>query len=155
MCSSEAERNVAAVKTIHRGNAAEAAVLAALARADIPVLLPFGGGLAFDLAAVIPPDERIIRIQVKSGRVRNGCVEFNSCSTDHGSGRQVYVGKAEVIAVHVHESERLFVVPVESCPTSKGYLRLDPPKNQQRRRIRLAADYEFDRWVRALCLGSG
>jgi hypothetical protein len=30
--------------TISRGNAAEAAVLAALIRADIPVYIPFGGG---------------------------------------------------------------------------------------------------------------
>ena len=153
MCSSGATRNVVRVKTVHRGNAAEAAVLAALARADIPVLLPFGEGLAFDLAAVVPPDDAVVRIQVKSGRVRNGCVEFNTCSTDHGSGRQLYIGRAEVIAVHVHDPERLFVVPVELCPTSKGYVRLDPPKNQQRRRIRLAADYEFDRWVRTLCTG--
>jgi hypothetical protein len=43
------------VQTIHRGNAAEAAVLAALLAADIPALIPFGQGLPFDLAAVIPP----------------------------------------------------------------------------------------------------
>jgi PD-(D/E)XK endonuclease len=138
------------VQTIQRGNAAEAAVLAALARADILVLIPFGDGAAFDLAAVVPPDGEVIRIQVKSGRIRNGCVEFNACSTDHGSGRQTYVGRADVIAVHVDDPAALFVVPVEACPTSKGYLRLEEPRNNQRRRVRLAADYEFERWVRAL-----
>ncbi len=150
MCSSGRGGTVAFVRTIHRGNAAEAAVLAALARADIPALIPFGQGLAFDLGAVIPPDGELVRIQVKSGRVRKGCVEFNTCSTDHGSGRRLYTGLADVIAVHVPDPEGLFVVPVELCPTSKGYLRLDPPRNNQRRRIRLAADYEFDAWARAL-----
>jgi hypothetical protein len=55
-----------------------------------------------------------------------------------------------VIAVHVHDPEALFVVPVELCPTSKGDLRLEAPRNNQRRRIRLAADYEFEHWVRSL-----
>jgi hypothetical protein len=137
------------VNTISRGNAAEAAVLAALVAADIPVLVPFGQGLEFDLAAVLP-DETVIRIQVKSGRVRNGCVRFNTCSTDHGAGPQLYRGRAEVIAVHVSQPDRLFMVPVDECPSSKGYLRLDSPRNNQRRRVRLAADYTFDGWIRSL-----
>ncbi len=136
------------VNTISRGNAAEAAVLAALVAADIPVLVPFGQGLAFDLAAVLP-DDALIRIQVKCGRIRKGCVEFNTCSTDHGAGTQVYKGRAEVIAVHASEVGRLFVVPVDECPSSRGYLRLDSPRNNQRRRVRLAADYTLESWIRA------
>jgi hypothetical protein len=138
------------VDTIKRGNAAEAAVLAALVMTDIPVLLPFGQGLPFDLAAVVPPLGDIVRIQVKSGRIRNGCVEFNSCSTDHGRGRQSYDGRAELIAVHVPDPDSLYMVPVEDCPGLRGFLRLDRPRNNQRRGIRFAADYDFARWVRAL-----
>jgi hypothetical protein len=138
------------MRTVHRGNAAEAAVLAALAAADIPVLIPFGQGLAFDLAAVVPPEGDVVRIQVKSGRLRKGCVEFNTCATDHGTGRRLYTGRADVIAVHLPEPHRLFMVPVDVCPTSKGYLRIDDPRNNQQRRIRLAADYELEAWVRAL-----
>jgi hypothetical protein len=138
------------VRTIHRGNAAEAAVLAALTAADIPVLVPFGQGLAFDLAAVIPPDGDIIRIQVKSGRLRKGCVEFNACATDHGSGRRPYTGRADIIAVHLSEPHRLFMVPVEVCPSYKGFLRVEDARNNQRRRVRLAADYEFEGWVSTL-----
>jgi hypothetical protein len=138
------------VQTIHRGNAAEAAVLAALLAADIPALIPFGQGLPFDLAAVIPPDGDVVRIQVKSGRIRKGCVEFNTYSTDHGSGPQSYTGRAELFAVHVSDPNRLFMVPVDICPRSKGNLRVDHPRNNQRRRIRVAADYTFDGWVRDL-----
>jgi hypothetical protein len=150
MCSSETGGTVTDVQTIHRGNAAEAAVLAALALADIPALLPFGQGSAFDLVAVVPPRGDFVRIQVKSGRLRNGCVEFNTCATDHGSGRRPYTGRADVIAVHLPEPHMIFIVPVELCPTSKGYLRIDDPRNNQRRRIRLAADFAFDRWVSTL-----
>jgi PD-(D/E)XK endonuclease len=136
--------------TIHRGNAAEAAVVAALAAADIPVFLPFGQGLSFDLVAVTPPRGDLIRVQVKSGRIRKGCVEFNTCSTDHGSGPQPYTGRADVIAVHLPDPNRLFMVPVVDCPVSKGNLRIATPRNNQRRRVRFAADYEFEAWLRGL-----
>jgi hypothetical protein len=138
------------MNTIYRGNAAEAAVVAALAAADIPVFLAFGEGLPFDLVAVTPPRGDLIRIQVKSGRKRKGCVEFNTCSTDHGTGPQPYTGRADVIAVHLPDPNRLFIVPVDGCPVSKGNLRVDMPRNNQRRRVRFAADYEFESWLHGL-----
>jgi hypothetical protein len=136
--------------TISRGNAAEAAVLAALIYSDIAVLTPFGGGTPFDLAAVMPPDGDLVRIQVKSGRLRKGCVEFNTRATDHGNGPQRYDGKADVIAVHLPEPDSVFVVPVDECGTTKGYLRLDKPRNNQQRRIRFAADYTLASWIDSL-----
>jgi hypothetical protein len=140
MCSSEPGRTFCAVQTIQRGNAAEAAVLAALVAADIPVLLPFGDGLWFDLAAVIPPDGAIVRIQVKSGRIRNGCVIFNTRSTDHGAGQRPYTGRADFIAVHVHDPSAVFMVPVHDCPLSQGALRVTDTRNNQRLGVRFAKD---------------
>lgn len=137
------------MSTIVRGNAAEAAVLHAFAVAGIPTLIPFGDGLPIDLAGVMP-DDSILRVQVKSGRVRNDCVEFNTSSTDHGRGRQHYRGRADVIAVHVAEMDRIFIVPVEDCARFRGYLRLASPRNNQRRGVRRAEDYTFERWVAAL-----
>lgn len=139
--------------TIARGNAAEGSVLAALLRARVPVLVPFGGGIPFDLVAVTPPDGDLVRIQVKSGRIRKGCVRFNTCSTDHGNGRQPYNGRADVIAVHVSQNEDIFVVPVGECPSFRGMLRLRPPQNNQRRGIRFAADYTLERWIESLASG--
>jgi hypothetical protein len=128
-----------------RGIAAEAAVLQALTEAGLHVLLPFGGGLPFDLA-VVCPDGRILRLQVKSGRVREGCVEFKSSSTDHGQGQRHYRGRADLIAVYVAALRRTFMVPVDDCPSFRGYLRLEPARNNQRRRVRLAEDYSFEAW---------
>ena len=136
------------MRTVIQGNAAEAAVLHALARAGLPALLPFGNGLPFDLAAVLP-NGRIVRIQVKAGRVRHGCVEFNSASTDHGAGQRDYRGRADFIAVSVPALEQVFMVPVEDCPISRGYLRLEPPKNNQQRRVRRAERYSFEVWAAA------
>jgi hypothetical protein len=140
---------VTGVSTIVQGNAAEAAVLQALTEAGLHVLIPFGGGLPFDLAAALP-NGRLLRIQVKAGRIKKGCVEFNSASTDHGRGQQHYRGRADVIAVFVPALGQVFMVPVDDCPTSRGYLRLEPARNNQRRRVRRAEDYSIDTWAASL-----
>jgi hypothetical protein len=115
----------------------------------IGVFVPFGEGLPFDLVAA-PANGGLVRVQVKSGRVRNGCVEFNSSSTDHGRGQQPYRGRADLLAVHVADLDRVFVMPVEACARYRGYLRLEPPKNNQKRRVRLAEDYTFESWAAGL-----
>ena len=112
-------------------------------------MLPFGEGLPFDLGACIQ-DGTFLRIQVKTGRVRNGCVEFNSCSTDHGRGRQHYRGRVDLMAVYVPPLDRAFVMPVAECPSFRCYLRLEPARNNQVRRVKLAEDYTFERWVESL-----
>ena len=137
------------MSTIARGNAAEAAVLKVLTGAGIHVLVPFGDGLPFDLAGVLP-DGSLFRLQVKSGRITKGCVEFNSCSTDHGNGRRHYRGRADYIAVYASVLDRVFMVPVDDCPSYRGYLRLNAPRNNQRRRVRLADDYAFEAWAEGL-----
>jgi hypothetical protein len=134
------------VNTIARGNAAEAAVLQAFAAAGVSVLIPFGSGLSFDLAVVMPGGA-ILRVQVKCGRVRNGCVEFNAASTDHGRGRLDYRGRADVLAVHVASISRVFMVPVDEWPVYACFLRLDAPRNNQRRGVRSAEDYAFEQWL--------
>jgi hypothetical protein len=137
------------MSTIAKGNAAEAAVILALESVHVITLVPFGGGCPFDVAALLP-DDRLLRIQVKCGRVRKGCVIFNSHSTDHGRGPLDYRGRADLFGVYVQELDRVFVVPVDECPPNYGWLRLEPTKNNQRRGIRLAEDYSFERWAAAL-----
>lgn len=140
--------------TIRKGNGAEAAVLAHLVKADVPVLIPFGGGFSFDLGAVVPPDDLVVRIQVKCGRTREGCVRFNSCSTDHGTGRQNYRRRADVIAVYVEESDSVFMVSVDDSPSFLGLLRLEPPRNNQRQGIRFAHDHTLEAWLERIALDS-
>jgi hypothetical protein len=137
------------MSTVVAGNAAEAAVLHALSAAGLSVLLPFGSGLPFDLASVLP-NGQIVRIQVKAGRVRRGCVEFNSASTDHGQGQRHYRGRADLIAVSVPALGRIFMVPVADCPISRGCLRLEATRNNQQRRVRLAESYSFEAWAVSL-----
>jgi PD-(D/E)XK endonuclease len=137
-----------AMDTIRRGNAAEAAVLNAFIRADLHVFIPFGEGSPYDL--LVHREEGLLRVQVKCGRVRNDCIEFNTCSTDHGRGRMSYVGRADVFGVYVPELDRVFIVPVEEVARYRGYLRLAPARNNQQRRIKYASDYAIEDWARSL-----
>jgi hypothetical protein len=134
------------MSTIARGNAAEAMLIARLEHAGVSTLLPFGGGCPFDIAALLPND-RIVRIQVKSGRVRSGCVRWNTHATDHGRGPLHYRGRADYFGIFVESIDRCFMVPVDDCPLREGSLRLVPTRNNQRLRIRLADDYSFERWA--------
>jgi hypothetical protein len=134
------------MSTVVAGNAAEAAVLKALSAWGLAVLLPFGSGLPFDLAAVLPSGQ-IARIQVKAGRVRRGGIEFNSASTDHGQGQRHYRGRVDLIAVSVPALDRVFMIPVDDCPISRGFLRLEAARNNQQRRVRLAEGYAFEAWA--------
>ena len=132
--------------TRQRGDLAEAAVLHALTEAGLLVLMPFGRFGPYDMVIDLP-DGRLIRVQVKSGRVRAGCVMFNSCSTDHGRGRSVYDGKADVFAVHAPTADGVYVLDVAAATTRATTLRLEPTRNAQQRRIRFAADHTLKRWL--------
>lgn len=89
----------------------------------------------------------VVRIQVKSGRVRAGCIEFNCAGTDHGRGRGSYAGRADVFAVYLHATGEQFVVPVAETRASKMYLRISPTRNGQAARVRMACDYRLGDWV--------
>ena len=127
------------------GNVTEAAVLAALVRHGHAVLAPFGDAHSYDLA-VDPGDGSLVRVQCKTGRLKGARVDFNSCSTDHGRGRQDYRGRAEVFGVFCPPIDRVFIVPVEIAAGFVTSLRLEPARNNQRLRTRDADQYDVARW---------
>ncbi len=129
-----------------RGDIAEAAILNALTAHGFLVYTPFGRFGPCDLIAETATGE-LVRIQVKSGWVKNGVVEFKSCSTDHGRGPGSYVGRADVFAVHVHSTGEQYIVPVVDAPANRTYLRLTPTANNQAAKVRYARDYRLPDWV--------
>jgi hypothetical protein len=131
--------------TAGKGNATEAAVLNAFVAADYPVLVPFGGGHAYDLGVDLDRSG-FLRIQCKTGRPSGDCVVFNSRTTDHGYGRRTYDGLADIFGVHFPPTGAVYLVPVSEVPGFVPRLRLRPTQNNQKQGIRFAADYEFEKW---------
>jgi PD-(D/E)XK endonuclease len=134
--------------TIRRGNAAEAAVLNAMVRADFHVFTPFGEGAPYDL--LVDTNSELIRVQVKCARLKGECLLFNSCSTDHGQGRLSYDGRADVFGIYSPQIDRVYVIPVQDCPRFQTSLRLVPTRNSQSKGVRYAGDHAVESWAASL-----
>jgi hypothetical protein len=132
-----------------RGEATEAAVLHNFIHLGLDVFVPWAHHLPFDLV-VSADGETFIRVQCKSGRERDGCVIFNSASTDHGRGPQDYRDRADVFAVWCPTLDQVYVVPVAEAGTRGTWLRLRPTRNNQVRGIRMADDHTVERWAARL-----
>jgi len=125
------------------GERSEAMVFAYLVQHGELVAIPFGDNQRYDL--LLDKGERILRIQVKTGRLlADGTVTFPACSSQNhrGRGTRNYRGECDYFAVFCPGNRKIYFVPVEACGTSAAKLRVTPSRNNQRRRVRYAADYE-------------
>lgn len=71
---------------------------------------------------------------------------FNCRSTDHGRGPQSYAGLADIFGVYFPPNRSVYLVPIDGVANFEGRLRLEPTRNNQRRRVRMAAEFGIDRW---------
>ena len=121
------------------------AIMLALQETGYTVLVPFGENTRYDL--VIDDGVDLARVQCKTGRLRQGAIRFNACSTyvHHARPRMPtrhYHGEVEFFGVHCPDTGGVYLIPIERLPVrNKGALRVDPPGNNQRRGVRFAADY--------------
>lgn len=101
-------------------------LLARLVQAGERVLIPFGENVRYDL--VIDQDGSFIRVQCKTGRLKDGAVRFPTCSSTyhHPANRgisnchQGYTGQADVFGVYCPDTGGTYIVPVEDCPERQG-----------------------------------
>ena len=126
------------------GARTEATILAELVRRGYRVLLPFGQNQRYDL--VLEIDGSFVRVQCKTGRLRNGCIDFNARSVRVNSGRTVtrdYEKQVELFMVHCPETHGIYAVPIDEATRSHCTLRIDPTVNSQDKRVRWARDYKL------------
>ena len=90
---------------------------------------------------------RFLRVQCKTAWVRGGCALFNCRMTDHGGGSLPYIGLADIFGVYLPPRDSMYLVPIDAVADTEGRLRLEPARNNQQRRVRLAVDYEVERWT--------
>lgn len=124
------------------GHRSEAAILAELVKRGYRILLPFGVNQRYDL--VLATDEGFLKVQCKTGRLRAGVVRFSAQSVQSNTaGTRVkdYAGEVDLFAVYCPDNDRVYMVPVDEVPTTAMFLRVEKPRNQQRKRVRWAEDY--------------
>jgi hypothetical protein len=131
------------------GDRTTLAVMLALIDAGLDVSVPFGENCRYDL--IIDHGRRLTRVQCKTGRLRDGAVRFATAST-YGhlpspcETRRDYLGEIDEFAVYCPGTGGMYLLPIQDVTTrANAYLRVDPPRNGQRKRIRYARDYEIAR----------
>lgn len=128
--------------TKRAGDIAELRVMCDLVRAGYRVAIPFGEDNRYDL--IVDKDGVLSRVQVKSGRLRNGAIVFN-CYSSHthrgGVSCRRYLGEIEYFAVYCADVEAVYLIPAADLSVAKGILRLEPSRNNQGKKIRWAAPY--------------
>jgi hypothetical protein len=126
------------------GDRSEAAVLAALVKAGYNISIPFGESHRYDLLA--DDGERILRVQVKTGRLRGNVIAYR-CSSSHshrgGAFARPYFGQVDIIAVYCPQNGKVYILPETEFVATGAHLRLSEPANNQRRRIRWAREFEL------------
>lgn len=139
------------MNTNRKGNISEAKVLQAFVQMNCPVLLPFGNGAPYDLAVDLYG--RLLKVQVKTGRLRNGCIIFPmrrfsghiGKAQKYGNGRKYQAGEIDLFAVYCSDNGAVYLIPAElGQERSEGRLRVAHTKNNQQQNVRWAGEFEFE-----------
>lgn len=124
------------------GQRSEGAILAQFVRHGYRVLLPFGVNQRYDL--VLDGGRGFSRVQCKTGRLRDGAIQFSAQSVQSNTACtrvKAYTGEVDLFAVYCPDNDRVYVIPAEEVPATAMYLRVEPPRNRQRKGVRWAEDY--------------
>jgi PD-(D/E)XK endonuclease len=131
------------------GDKTTLAIMLALREIGLAVLVPFGENTRYDL--VIDDGSELRRVQCKTGRLRRGAIVWNMCShyghhTNPRVVRRDYQGEVDCFGVYCPETAGVYLIPMTELPIRvRRALRVDPPKNGQRKFIRYADRYEIGR----------
>jgi hypothetical protein len=133
-----------------KGNLSESKVLTAYIQAGFTVSMPFGGGAPYDL--IIDTGEKLLKVQVKTGRLRNGCVLFAAqrIRGHHGTQRYKYrAGEIDLFAVYCPDNDQIYIVPTLG-DLAEGRLRISETGNNQQQNVRWASEFNFEEHLRKL-----
>ena len=99
-------------------------------------------------ADLVDKDGVLSRVQVKTGRLRDGAVIFN-CYSSHshrkGTSCRAYDGDVDFFGIYCSGLRSVYLVPIGDVARVSGALRVAPPKNGQSRGVRWAQRYLVSR----------
>lgn len=126
--------------TTHKGNVGQAAaVLDALNRGYL-VSIPLEGA-PYDL--IVDTGNRLLRVQVKYSCSSDGslAVRFTTVPRYGGERNRYTSAEVDYIAACDGTTQKVYWIPIEATESDSMTLRLDPPKNGQKKGIFLAENY--------------
>jgi len=123
------------------GEISEANILAEFMNAGYAVSIPFGNNQRYDMIVEsVGSDGRLWKVQCKTGRLRDGSIDFPCSNITYGNVRKDYQGQVDIFAVFCVETGRVYLVPAERCGSSSVSIRVSYPKNNQLKTVLWAAD---------------
>lgn len=134
------------------GNIGEAKILFELIHRGINVLLPFGDNCRYDLVADI--NNKLYRIQVKTiERINNGVITIQCFSANYHNNKKkknIYThDEIEWLVCYCIENDTSYIL-TEFKGSKTFALRIEPPKNNNKKRINFAEDYLFTNYLDTL-----
>jgi hypothetical protein len=127
------------------GELSELIVAVSLGRAGYLVSKPLGENTRYDL--IIDKDGTLSRVQVKTGRLRNGAILFNAYSSHYhrrGGSCRSYSNDIDFFGVYCPALRSVYLIPIQDAATLNCTLRVDGTKNGQHSQIRWAQPYLVD-----------
>jgi len=138
-----------------RGQQSEAAIIFEFVRRGLTVLEPFGDNERYDV--VVEESGSFHRIQIKTGRLENGRIQFETRSSGtltRKVEKERYDGDVDAFAVYSPDLEQGFVVPITEAPETTMGLRVEESKKSSPK-INWAEDYRLRDWVASIRVESG
>jgi hypothetical protein len=83
-----------------------------------------------------------------TGRLREGAVVFSARSVRSNTKEVLtreYVGEVDCFLVYCSDIDEVYAIAMDEALRSTGHLRVEPPADNQHRRIRWAADHVLPR----------
>lgn len=130
-----------------RGNISESVVLTRYLKAGFMVSVPFGVGVPYDM--VVDSGTALFRVQVKTGRLRNGVIEFETRRTRSRTIRSGYgANEVDYFVIYCPELEEVYAM--KAMEGVFGKLRVTPTGNNQQMFVKWAEDYLFEKHIESL-----
>ncbi len=113
------------------GEVTEGIILAHFLKSGKSVSIPFGNNRRYDM--ILDDGDSLLKVQCKTGKIKNGCVMFWACSTNGFTGTKTgYKGQVDLFMVYCPDNGKVYRVPVDKIGETQVTLRIDPPKCSQR-----------------------
>lgn len=135
------------MNTSEIGDIAESRILHEAKKLGFGVLTPFGDNLPYDM--VVDTGDDLIKVQVKSGRIENGGVRFNTSRiSQRVSNEETPYSEDEIdgFAVYCSETNSSYWVPVEESNNSNMKLRVEETDHDHPA-INWAENYKFEETI--------
>jgi len=131
------------INTKSIGNIGEAKVLAEFVSYGIPVYIPFGDNEQSDLVVFL--DGSLQRIQIKTiQHITDGVMTFGLTSRRYDVDYKYTSDEVDYFALHCIENNSCYLLKNDGDPLRAVNLRIEKPKNNQAKGIRMAEDYLFE-----------